>query len=124
MLCVTFALRQQIVHLHFKTCISSVPADEHGLLNRSNIRFNCDNKYVWLLLSVGHEIRNKQKKLTSKKRNQNINLNLLVGQRHWAFRVCTHLSTKIAGESGRSVSRSCMAFHSLMQLCSELIQLS
>ena len=36
----------------------------------------------------------------------------------------THLSTNRAGESGRVDSRSCMAFHSLMQLCSELMQLS
>lgn len=36
----------------------------------------------------------------------------------------THLSPNMAGESGRSVSRSCMAFHSLMQLCSDEMQLS
>lgn len=36
----------------------------------------------------------------------------------------TDLSTKRAGESGRVDSRSCIAFHSLMQLWSELMQLS
>ena len=36
----------------------------------------------------------------------------------------THLSANRAGESGLVDSRSCMAFHSLMQLCSEPTQLS
>lgn len=35
-----------------------------------------------------------------------------------------HLSTNMVGESGRVVSRSVMAFHSLTQLCSELTQLA
>lgn len=36
----------------------------------------------------------------------------------------SHRSTNMVGESGRVVSRSVMAFHSLMQLCSEVMQLS
>ena len=38
--------------------------------------------------------------------------------------VFTDLSTNMVGESGRGVSKSFMAFHSLMQLCSEAMQLS
>lgn len=40
------------------------------------------------------------------------------------LRTRTHLSANRAGESGLVDSRSCMAFHSLMQLCSEPMQLS
>ena len=36
----------------------------------------------------------------------------------------SHLSTNMVGESGRVVSRSVIVFHSLMQLCSEVMQLS
>lgn len=40
------------------------------------------------------------------------------------IRISPHLSTNMAGESGRVVSRSVIAFHSLMQLCSEVMLLS
>ena len=38
------------------------------------------------------------------------------GRPAWARQRRTYLSTNRAGESGRVDSRSCMAFHSLMQL--------
>lgn len=38
--------------------------------------------------------------------------------------MCTDLSTNMGGESGRVVSKSFIAFHSLMQLWSEAMQLS
>lgn len=43
------------------------------------------------------------------------------GASHFVF---TDLSTNMVGESGRVVSRSFMAFHSLMQLWSEPMELS
>lgn len=36
----------------------------------------------------------------------------------------SHRSTNMVGESGRVVSRSVIAFHSLTQLCSDVMQLS